>query len=110
MIGYLESAQFYIIYLFILIGLCSLSIVFLIFRDKSNRVLKLEPIIRFLLISSITVFILDSIPYLFIDIYDVPIINIILSNIFLMLIGISAILYQFGILKDIQVLEKKNSN
>lgn len=103
MIGYLESAQFYIIYLIILIGLCSLSIVFLIFRDKSIRILKLGSIIRVLLISCIVILILDSIPYLYIDIFDVPIINIILSNIFLMLIGISAILYEFGILKDTQV-------
>jgi hypothetical protein len=52
------------------------------------------------LISSIAVFILDSIPYLFIDIYDVPIFNIILSNIFGLLLGVSAAIYEYTIAKE----------
>ena len=109
MIGYLDSELFYLVFLGWLVGLCILNSVILIFRHRNRKVSTWIIVSRFLLISSIAVFILDSIPYLFIDIYDVPIINIILSNIFLILIGISATLYEFGILKDTQVLEKKTN-
>jgi hypothetical protein len=52
------------------------------------------------LISSTAVFILISIPYLFIDIFEVPIFNIILSNVYALLICVSAILYEYTIAKE----------
>jgi preprotein translocase subunit SecY len=55
---------------------------------------------RFLLISSIAVYILISIPYLFIDIFEVPIFNVILSNVYALLICVSAILYEYTIAKE----------
>jgi hypothetical protein len=107
MIGYLDSELFYLVFLGWLIGLCILNSVILIFRHRNRKVSTWIIVSRFLLISSIAVFILDSIPYLFIDIYDVPVFNIILSNIFGLLIGISAAIYEYTIANE---LEKKSCN
>ena len=100
MIGYLDSELFYLVFLGWLIGLCILNIVILIFRHRNCKVSTWVIVSRFLLISSITVFILDSIPYLFIDIFDVPVFNIILSNIFGLLLGVSAGIYEYIITKE----------
>ena len=106
MIGYLDSELFYLVFLGWLIGLCILNIVILIFHHRNRKVSTWVIVSRFLLISSITVFILDSIPYLFIDIFDVPVFNIILSNIFLLLLGVSAGLYEYIITKENVSLRK----
>ena len=90
MIGYVDSELFYLVFLGWLMGLCILNIAILIFRHRNRKVSTWVIVSRFLLISSITIFILDSIPYLFIDIFDVPVFNIILSNIFGLLLGVSA--------------------
>ena len=95
MIGYLDSELFYLVFLGWLIGLCILNIIMLIFRRRNSKLSSWIIVIRFLLISSITVYIIDSIPYLFIDIYDVPLFNIILSNIFGLLLGVSSGLYLY---------------
>ena len=100
MIGYLDSELFYLVFLGWLMGLCVLNIVILIFRHRNHKVSTWIMVNRFLLISSIAVFILDSIPYLFIDIYDVPLFNVILSNVFGLLIGVSAGLYEYTIAKE----------
>ena len=62
---------------------------------------------RFLLISSFAVFILISIPYLFIDIFDVPVFNVILSNIYGLLLGVSAAIYEYTIAKE-HINSRKN--
>jgi hypothetical protein len=80
-------------------GLCILNIVILISRHRNLKVSTWIIVIRFLLISSISVFILDSIPYLFIDIFDVPLFNIILSNIFVLLLGVSSAIYEYVIIE-----------
>ena len=100
MIGYLDSELFYLVFLGWLIGLCILNIVILIFRYRNRKVSTWIIVGRLLLISSITVFILDSIPYLFIDIFDVPVFNIIISNIFGLLLGVSAGIYEYIITKE----------
>jgi len=100
MIGYLDSELFYLIFLCWLMGLCVLNSVILFFGHKNRKVSTWIIVSRFLLISSIAVFILDSIPYLFIDIYDVPVFNVILSNIDALLLCVSAILYEYTIVKD----------
>ena len=107
MIGYLDSELFYLIFLGWLMGLCVLNVVILIFHHKIPKVSTWIKVNRFLLISSFTVFILDSIPYLFIDIFDVPVINIILSNFFGLLLGVSAGLYEYTIAKDF-ISSRKN--
>ena len=48
------------------------------------------------IISSCTILVLDSIPYLYIDIFDVPISNVILSNTYFGLIAVSIILYELS--------------
>ena len=100
MIGYLDSELFYLVFLSWLIGLCILNIVILVFRYRNRKVSLWIIVNRFLLISSIAVFILDSIPYLFIDIFEVPVFNIILSNIFLLLLAVSSTIYEYIITKE----------
>jgi preprotein translocase subunit SecY len=55
---------------------------------------------RFLLISSIAVYILISIPYLFLDIFKVPIFNVILSNVYALLLVVGGVLYEYTIIKE----------
>jgi len=62
---------------------------------------------RFLLISSTAISILISIPYLFIDIFEVPLFNIILSNVYALLICVTAILYEYTFIKE-DVNSRKN--
>ena len=100
MIGYLDSELFYLVFLGWLIGLCILNIVILIIRYRNRKVSTWIIVNRFLLISSFAVFILFSIPYLFIDIFEVPLFNIILSNIYALLLCVSAILYEYTITKE----------
>ena len=100
MIGYLDSELFYLIFLGWLMGLCVLNSVILIFGYKKRKVSMWIIVNRFFLISSTAVFILISIPYLFVDIYDVPIFNIILSNVYALLICVSAVLYEYTIIKE----------
>ena len=95
MIGYLDSELFYLVFLGWLIGLCILNSVVLIFRYKNHKVSMWIVVNRFLLISSTAVFILISIPYLFIDIFEVPIFNIILSNVYALLLVVSFGLYEY---------------
>ena len=100
MIGYLDTEFFYLAFLGWSMGLCILNGVVLIFRYKNRKVSMWIVVNRFLLISSIAVYILISIPYLFIDIFEVPIFNVILSNIYALLICVSAILYEYTIAKE----------
>ena len=107
MIGYLDSELFYLVFLGWLVGLCVLNSVVLIFRYKNRKVSMWIIVNRFLLISSTAVFILISIPYLFIDIFKVPIFNVILSNVYALLICVSAILYVYTITKEAISSRKK---
>ena len=100
MIGYLDSELFYLVFLGWLMGLCILNSVILIFRYKNRKVSPWVIVNRFLLISSIAVFILISIPYLFLDIFDVPIFNVILSNVYALLIVVSGVLYEYTIIRE----------
>ena len=107
MIGYLDTELFYLVFLGWLIGLCVLIVVILVFGHNNQKISTWIIVNRFLLISSIAVFILISIPYLFIDIFEIPIFNIILSNVYALLICVSAILYEYTIIKE-TINSKKN--
>ena len=100
MIGYLDSEIFYLVFLGWLIGLCVSNIGILTFRHRNRNISIWIIVNRFLLISSIAVFILISIPYLFIDIFEVPVFNIILSNVYALLLCVSAIIYEYTIAKE----------
>ncbi len=109
MIGYLDSELFYLVFLGWLIGLCILNSVILIFRYNNRKVSPWVIVNRFLLISSIAVFILISIPYLFLDIFDVPIFNVILSNVYALLICVSGVLYEYTFIKE-DISSRKNTS
>ena len=100
MISYLDSEVFYLVILGWLIGMCILNIFALIFRYKNYKISMWVMVNRFLLISSTGVFILISIPYLFIDIYGVPLFNVILSNIYALLLCVSGVLYEYTVIRE----------
>ena len=100
MIRYLDSELFYLVFLGWLIGLCVLNSVALILRYKNRKVLMWIIVNRFLLISSTAVFFLISIPYLFIDIFEVPVFNVILSNVYALLLVVCVVLYEYTIIKE----------
>ena len=100
MISYLDSELFYLVFLGWLMGLCVLNSMALIFGYRNHKVSMWIITNRFLLISSAAIFILISIPYLFIDIFEVPLFNIILSNVYTLLLAVSAVLYQYTIIRE----------
>ena len=110
MISYLDSELFYLVFLGWLIGLCVLNSVVLIFRYKNRKVSMWIVFNRFLLTSSAAIFILISIPYLFLDIFNVPLFNIILSNVYSLLLVICAVLYQYTFIKnDLNSIKKPHA-
>ena len=96
MFAYLDSYGFYIVFLINLIILSGLTLIYNLFRKKYTKLVKLKSILGIWLTSSITIAFLDSIPYLYTDIFEMPIINIIFSNINFGLIGFSVILYELS--------------
>ena len=100
MISYLDTELFYLVFLGWLIGLCVLNGVALILRYKNRKVSIWIIVNRFLLISSIAVYILISIPYLFIDIFDVPMFNVILSNVYALLLVVGGVLYEYTFIRE----------
>ena len=100
MISYLDSELFYLVFLGWLIGICVLNSVALIFGYINRKVSMWIVVNRFLLISSIAVYILISIPYLFIDIFEVPIFNIILSNVYALLLVVGGSLYEYTYIRE----------
>jgi len=107
MIRYLDSELFYLVFLGWLTGMCVLNVAITFFQHRNSKVSTWIMVNRFLLISSFAVFILISIPYLFIDIFDVPVFNIILSNIYGLLLGVSAAIYEYTIAKE-HINSRKN--
>ncbi len=107
MISYLDSELFYLVFLGWLIGLCVLNAAILILRYKNRKISMWIIINRFLLISSIAVFILISIPYLFLDIFEVPIFNVILSNVYALLLVVGGVLYEYTIIRG-DIISMKN--
>ena len=96
MFAYLDSFGFNIIFLINLIILSVLTLIHNQFRKKFTKLVKLKPILSIWITSSITIAILDSIPYLYSDMFEMPIINIIFSNIYFGLIGFSVIFYELS--------------
>jgi len=96
MFAYLDSYAFYIVFLINLIILSGLTLIYNLFRKKCTKLVKLKSILGIWLTSSITIAFLDSIPYLYTDIFEMPVINIIFSNINFGLIGFSVILYELS--------------
>ena len=96
MFAYLDSDGFYIVFLISLIILSGLTFTYNQLRKKFPKLAKIRPILLIWIISSITISILDSIPYLYLDLFEMPIINIIYSNIYIGLICVSFIFYELS--------------
>jgi len=96
MFAYLDSDGFYIVFLINLIILSGLTLMHNLFRKKLTKLAKIKPILRIWIISTITIAILNSVPYLYTDIFEMPTINIIFSNVNLGLIGFSVIFYELS--------------
>ena len=94
MFSYMDSTGFYVFYLILILVLLALCIAFYMYQKKGHDIFILERFLRILLIISLTIFILDSIPYIFLDKDQIPLINIILSNIFLAILCSSTIFYE----------------
>lgn len=109
MFAYLDSYGFYIVFLINLIILSGLTLFYNLFRKKSTKLVKLKSILGIWLTSSITIAFLDSIPYLYTDIFEMPMINIIFSNINFGLIGFSVIFYELS-KYDFPKKDPKNKN
>ena len=90
----MDSAGFYAFYLTLILVLLALCITFYIYQKKGQYIFILERLFRILLIISLNIFILNSIPYLFTNIDQIPLINIVLSNIFLVILCVSTIFYE----------------
>ena len=96
MIGYLDFDGFYLVFLFNLIFLSGLTFIHNKFRKKYAKLGKIKPILRIWIISSVTIVVLDSIPYLYSNIFEMSITNVVYSNIFIGLICVSVIFYELS--------------
>ena len=96
MFSYLDSDEFYLAFLINLIILSGLTFTYNQLRKRFPKLAKIRPILLIWIISSITISILDSIPYLYLDLFEMPIINIIYSNIYIGLICVSFIFYELS--------------
>ena len=96
MFSYMDSPAFYIVYLCFLGINLMLCLLYYFYREKNGRISKIQPILRMLAISSIVIWLLDSIPYLYIPIFEIPEANILLSNIFMFTIGITTVIYELA--------------
>ena len=96
MFAYLDSDGFYIVFLINLIVLSGLTFIYNQLRRRFPKLAKIKPVLLIWIVSSITIAILDSIPYLYLDLFEMPIINIIYSNIYIGLICVSFIFYELS--------------
>jgi len=106
MFAYLDSDGFYIVFLISLIVLSGSTFSYNQLRKKFPKLVKVRPILLIWIISSITISILDSIPYLYLDMFEMPIINIIYSNIYIGLICVSFIFYELSKYEFLKKVEK----
>ncbi|MFX0059552.1 MAG: hypothetical protein ACFE85_16815 [Candidatus Hodarchaeota archaeon] len=87
------SIEFSVAFLLLLSGLSSVNIIFWTFRIQWYNRVEIKILMRTLLFVAFTILIVDSIPYLYTDIYTISPINIVLSNMFLLLFCLSIIFY-----------------
>ncbi len=102
----MDSAAFYVFYLILNLVLLALSIALYIYQNKRQNIFNLDGLLRILLIISSTIFILDSIPYIYTEADQIPFINIVFSNIFLAILCTSTIFYEFIIFSKKSCLKR----
>ena len=98
----MDYPPFYIVYLCVLALNFTLCILYYFKQSNYERISRLQPILRILLISTIVIWLLDSIPYLYLPMEAFSGANFILSNLFAIFIAGSTILYQISISKSNQ--------
>lgn len=94
MLGLFDSIEFHLFYLAYLCIISFILVNFWLFQTRMNKIMKFKLIFTLMLIIALVILILDSIPYLYTNFYTIPIENIILSNIHLLLLGLSFIFYE----------------
>ena len=109
MFSYMDYPSFYIVYLCVLVLNFALCILYYFYQNSNERISILQPILRILLISTIVIWFLDSIPYLYLPMEEFSGVNFILSNLFAIFIAVSAILYQISISRSAQSKTIKNA-
>jgi len=108
MFSYMDYPPFYILYFCVLAHNFTLCILYYFKQSNNERISRLQPIIRILLISTIVIWLLDSIPYLYLPIEAFSGANIVLGNLFAAIIACTAILYQISVSRSIQPITVKN--
>lgn len=108
MFSYMDYPPFYIVYLCVLALNLALCALYYFYHSNNERISILQPILRILLISTIVIWLLDSIPYLYLPMEEFSGANIILSNLFAAIIAATAILYQIPVSRNIQHRTVKN--
>jgi len=92
----MDSIEFYIVFMIYNLTLCGIITIYYLLRAKKPKVLRMQFLVRIFLISALTVFLLDSLPYLVVDIWEIPTFNIIFANIFLLLLCYSTIMFELA--------------
>lgn len=103
----MDSAEFYIFLLIYLLSTCCLTTFYYIFRVKKPKILKIQFVLRILLISAFTIFLLEAMPYSVIDVREVPPFNMSLSITYWFLLSYITIVYE---LSKFEPKNKKNKN
>ncbi|MHA2283831.1 MAG: hypothetical protein ACXAC5_23555 [Promethearchaeota archaeon] len=100
MLGYLDSIGFYIGFMVFNLVVLILSMLSFAYRKGEGKLLRLKPLIRIFLISALTILLLESIPYLMVNIRMVPMFAVVFDNIFLLLLCYSAVKFELAKLND----------
>lgn len=90
----MDSFGFYLIFLIYILILSCLTTLFHVYRKKRPKILEIQFLIRILLISGFTIYLLDALPYSIMDIREIPPLNMNLSIIIFFLLSYSTILYE----------------
>ncbi|MFW9895854.1 MAG: hypothetical protein ACFFD7_08625 [Candidatus Thorarchaeota archaeon] len=80
------SVEFYIAFFVYNLILCAVFTLYYIFRASRPNMMKFYFLIRALLISSLTIWVLDGIPRIFMEIDDIPIFYINMGIIYMFLV------------------------
>ena len=103
----MDSPVFYILFMIYIIVLCCLTTISFVYRTRKSKILEIQFVIRILLVSGFTIYLLDTLPYSVMDIREIPAFNINISIIILLLLSYSAIIYELSKYDIERRVEKK---
>jgi len=110
MLECMDSIEFQILYLIFLCGISCLAVILWSFHNQEHKLIKIKFGMKVNLIIALGILIFDSIPYLYTNFYTIPIKIIILSNIYLLLLGLSFIFYELLSFEQKKQFEKKDKD